>query len=98
MTKGRIHLTDEDLHSHLLARMGQRGVSRDEIERTLNEGWEASDVKRGTFGKCFVFSSQAEWEGRYYTEKEVTVYYKIVDERVVLLTVKARYGEGFARG
>ncbi len=40
-----------------------------------------------------VFPFQAEWEGRFYEEKEVTVYYKLTDEGVILLTVKARYGK-----
>lgn len=74
-----------------------RGVTLHEIERTLNEGWEAADAKPGTLGKVLVFTYHAEWEGKFYEEKEVTVYYKIVDEQIVLLTVKARYGKGFVR-
>jgi hypothetical protein len=91
-------LTEEDLHPHLKARMQQRGVTKQEIERTLNEGWKATDAKPGTLGKVMVFSYQAEWEGQFYEEKEVTVYYKIVDEHLILLTVKARYGKNFPRG
>ncbi len=45
-----------------------------------------------------VFSYQAEWEGQFYQEKEVTVSYKVTDESLVLLTVKARYGQGFPQG
>ena len=48
-----------DLHPHLLARMEQRGVNKDEIERTLKAGWSASDTKPGTNGKVFVFDYQA---------------------------------------
>ena len=77
--------------------MEQRGVTREEIERTLNEGWEATDVKPGMLGKSMVFTYKAEWEGVSYREKEVTVYYKEAREGIVLLTVKARYGEGFPR-
>ena len=77
--------------------MQQRGVTQEEIERTLNEGWEATDAKPGTFGKSMVFAYGAEWEGEFYPEKEVTVYYKRTDEGIVLLTVKARYGQGFPR-
>jgi hypothetical protein len=32
--------------------MQQRGITRQEIERTLNEGWEATDAKPGTFILC----------------------------------------------
>ncbi len=92
------HLTDADLHPHLRARMAQRGVTVQEIEGTLIDGWEASDARPGTLGKVLVFSFAAEWEGEYYPEKQVTVYYKQVHEGTVLLTVIARYGQGFPRG
>ena len=77
--------------------MHQRGVSLHEIEDAINLGREAGDAKEGTFGRVLVFQFGAEWEGRFYQEKEVTVYYKLSDEGIVLLTVKARYGNGFGR-
>ena len=77
--------------------MHQRGVSKEEIEKTLNEGWEAEDAKSGTFGKINVFSYQDYWEGKYFEEKEVTVYFKYVNNELILLTVKARYGKNFPR-
>ena len=91
-------ITQADLHPHLRARMHQRGITREEIERTLNEGREATDAKPGTVGRVMVFPHEAEWAGRFYQEKEVTVYYKVTDEGLILLTVKARYGQGFPRG
>ena len=78
--------------------MVQRGVTKEEIEHTLNEGWEAPDAKPGTSGKVFVFPYQAEWEGQFFEEKEVTVYYKRIENAIVLLTAKARYGKGFPKG
>ncbi len=78
--------------------MHQRGVASAQIERTLNEGWEAKDAKPGTRGKVLVFPYQKEWEGQFFEEKEITVYYKTVGEEVMILTVKARYGKGFPRG
>ena len=87
-----IQVKDEDLHSHLRARMLQRGVSLEEIEIALNQGWEATDAKPGTQGKVFIFPYRAEWEGQLYEEKEVTVYYKVHRAEMLLLTVKARYG------
>ncbi len=98
MEKGGFRITQADLHPHLRARIHQRGVSRQEIERTLNEGGEATDAKPGTLGKVMVFPYEAQWEGQFYQEKEVTVYYKVTDEGFILLTVKARYGQGFPRG
>jgi hypothetical protein len=94
----QIQITEEDLHIHLGARMAQRGIAKEELERTLNEGWQAEDAKPGTIGKVKVFSYQQEWEGRYFEEKEVSVYYKVIDNSLVLLTVKARYGRHFPKG
>lgn len=87
-----------ELHPHLTARMRERGVSQDEIARTLAYGWEASDAKPGVLGKVMVFTWDAEWEGQVYSEKEVTVYYKRASSGIVVLTVKARYGTGFRKG
>lgn len=78
--------------------MLQRGVFLQEIDSTLNKGWDAADVKEGTVGKVFVFPYDAHWEGEYFEEKEVTVYYKYKNEKTVLLTAKARYGRNFLRG
>jgi len=77
--------------------MEQRGITIEEIQKTLNEGWEAVDAKPGTLGKVFVFAFNKEWESRVFEEKEVSVYYKVIDDHVTLLTVKARYGKGFPR-
>lgn len=88
-------VTKEHIHPHLKARMSQRGVTIEEIEQTLNDGWEARDAKRGTKGKVLVVPYAAEWEGCFYSEKEITVYYKLLDEEVILLTGIARYGDDF---
>jgi len=93
----RWHITQADLHPHLQARMEQRGITLEEIEHTLNAGWAAPDAKPGTMGKVFVFDYRAEWLGEFFQEKEVTVYYKVVGEAILLLTGKARYGEHFPR-
>jgi hypothetical protein len=86
-----------DYHPHLLARMEQRGISTDEIERTLEVGWEATDAKPGTQGKVCVFTFHQEWQGRFYEEKEVRVYYKDAEDDLIILTAVARYGNSFAR-
>jgi hypothetical protein len=93
-----VRVTGKDLHPHLKARLQQRGITLQEIERALNEGWEATDAKVGTRGKVMIFAYQAEWEGSFYEEREVTVYYKISGQSVILLTAKARYGKEFPRG
>jgi hypothetical protein len=98
MNLDKIRLSATDFHPHLRARMLQRGITRGEVERTLRDGWEARDAKAGTAGKVFVFPYNADWEGKRFAEKEVTVYYKFVGGKLVVLTVKARYGESFLKG
>jgi hypothetical protein len=93
-----IAIKETDIHHHLRMRMFQRGISLREIERTLNEGWEAEDSKEGTIGKVFIFPYGENWEGKYFEEKEVSVYYKYKGEKVILLTTKARYGKNFTQG
>jgi hypothetical protein len=51
----KIKLMSSDFHPHLKARMLERGVTEEEVERTMEEGWEADDAKAGTTGKVFVF-------------------------------------------
>ncbi len=74
-------------------RMEERGVSIEEIEVTLEKGFAASDAKPGTYGKSFIFPYNKKWCSKYFPEKEVTVYYKVVEEEIVVLTVIARYGK-----
>ncbi len=90
---GKRKLSDTDIHPHLRARMLQRGVTREQIEETLERGRDATDAKPGTHGKVLVFRYSDYWEGKFYKQKEVTVYYKLVGDKMMLLTVKARYGE-----
>jgi len=88
-------ITEKELHSHLKKRMQERGVTIEEIQITLNHGKNAEDAKSGTAGKKHVFNFNEYWEGQYFKEKEVTVYYKKVQKKVILLTALARYGEDF---
>ena len=86
---------EKHLHSHLLNRMESRGISKEEIENVLNQGSVLSDAKPGTIGKVLVFPFNDEWEGNYYQKKEVKVYYKVIDDEIIILTAIARYGELF---
>ena len=38
------------------------------------------------------------WEGKLFEEKEVSVYYKVINDTMVLLTAKARYGKFTTEG
>jgi hypothetical protein len=70
----RIKIKESDIHPHIKARTLQRGISLDEIETTLNKGRYADDAQEGTAGKVFIFPYNAEWEGKFFEAKEVTVY------------------------
>jgi predicted hydrolase (HD superfamily) len=67
--KIKTKLKDEDLHPHIKARMLQRGIAKEEIEKTLAKGWNADDAKSGTLGKVFVFPYNSDWEGKFFKEK-----------------------------
>ena len=88
-----IKLSEKDFHNHILKRMQERGVTRSEVEKTLNEGIQDTDAKQGTFGKKMVFRFNREWDAIYYEEKEVIVYYKLKKDQIILLTVISRYGK-----
>lgn len=94
-----MEINEADIHEHLRDRMEQRGVTLDEINETLQEGWEAEDARPGTGGKTYVFELGEEWLGETYEEKEVPVYDRYDEgEGLVVSTVKARYGRGFSGG
>ena len=78
--------------------MLQRGITKEEIEKTLVRGWNADDARSRTFGKVFVFPYNSCWEGKFFEEKEVRAYYKFINSNFVLLTVKARYGKFSTKG
>jgi len=77
--------------------MDQRGITEEEIIQAMNSGELVSDARPGTLGKRLAFPYNKDWEGKLYREKEVTVYYKIINQEIIILTVLARYGTGFKR-
>lgn len=93
-----IKFSYEDLHGHLKKRMEQRGITLEEIEYTLNNGWGIEEAREGTHGKVYVFYYNKEWEGKLYKEKEVKVFYKMENDRIIVLTAIVRYGEKFEKG
>lgn len=75
-----------------------RGVSLAEVNIALAWGWPARDAAPRNEGRVFVVDFRGVWEGRSYEEKEVTVYFKWVESKLIPLTVKARYGKNFPKG
>jgi hypothetical protein len=90
-------ITDDHFHFHLRRRMEQRGITKEEVCETVQRGWMSLDAKPGTHGRTLVFTYDARWEGTHYEEKEVTVYFKTDEDRLILLTAIARYGSDFSR-
>ena len=85
-----------DFHHHLLARMNQRGVARDEVLETLERG-RPGLARQPAEARVRVFAYGAEWKGHVYAQKEVTVYFKRSEGELIVLSVIARYGTGFPR-
>ncbi len=77
--------------------MDLRGVTDAEIQETLGSGWPCSDPQPGRDCRMIVFDFASTWDGRWYLEKEVTVYYTFEEGTTILITVKVRYGSGFPR-
>ncbi len=86
----KIKLRDSDLHPHIIKRMQERGVTRKEIEETLEKGTGVDDARAGTLGKVYVFPYRKKWIGRLFEEKEVRVYYKYIRDKITLLSKLAK--------
>jgi len=86
-----------EVHPHLKARMKERGVILEEIETTIENGYSCKDAKPGTYCKVYIFPYNKDWSGKIFKEKEVTGYYKYIDDDINVLTVKTRYGN-FSKG
>lgn len=71
-----IEINDSNFHEHIVRRMEQRGITKEEIKITLARGWNAGDATEGTKGKVYVFEYNAVWQSKTYPEKEVTVIIK----------------------
>ena len=66
--------------------------------KLINATNATNAITQGICGKVHIFEYNALWEGTYFEEKEVTVYYKYKDKELILLTAKARYGKSFSKG
>ena len=51
---------EKDFHPHILKRMNERGITKVEIVKTMNDGKVTDDSKIGTFGKSYVFEFNGE--------------------------------------
>lgn len=83
---------------HIAGRMVKRGATREDVEATVAAGWPCDDARAGRECRTLVSEYNAVWDGKWYAEKEVTVYYVREGDRLILVTVNTRYGSGFPRG
>jgi len=87
-----------EFHDHVTRRMEAHWVSADEIVFVLANGWPCGDAHPGAGCRTCVSEFNGHRGRRRYADKEVTVYFKEPLADGILLTVKARDGEGFPRG
>jgi hypothetical protein len=77
---------------HARERAHERGASEQEIRQTLKAGDEIK-AKKGRKAKEKVFVYNKKWLGKEYPQKKVQVIYIEENEGLVVITVKAFYGE-----
>jgi len=77
--------------SHARVRAEDRGVSESEIKQPLLGGTEFK-AKAGRKAKEKIFCYNRKWLGIEYEQKKVQVIYLETSEEIVVITVKAFYG------
>ncbi len=77
------------LHPHAQDRLAERGATEAEVVATVAEG-ERFPAKFGRTGFRRNFPFDAEWQGKYYSTKQVEAY-AVEEDGWLVLTVIARY-------
>ena len=80
------------IDQHTLERAEERGASEDEIKDVLQTGFDIP-AKYGKLGKAKIFQFTQRRRNRYYEQKRVEVFYAIVDNKLVTVTVYVFYGK-----
>ena len=76
---------------HAKLQMAVRGITRDEVERTIETG-SLLEARANRHIRQKVFREGYSWKQREYRHKEVTVVYAVEPDRSVIITAIARYG------
>ena len=75
---------------HALKQANDRGVSLEEIEQALIDTlWQ--DVRYNRYSSIKVFEYNQIWEEVFYRQKEVKVIFTQEDDKIIVITVIARY-------
>jgi hypothetical protein len=76
---------------HTLERAEERGVNEEEIREVLDSGFVVPG-KYLRFGKAKIFEFKREWQGKFYQQKRVEVFYTIERDVIITVTVYVFYG------
>ena len=75
---------------HSLKQANDRGISLEEIEQALIYTlWQ--DVRYNRYSSIKVFEYNQIWEEVFYRQKEVKVIFTQEDDKIIVITVIARY-------
>ena len=80
------------LIDHARERMRERGATEEEVRQAVLSG-SAVEAKRGREAKERVFSYNASWQGRQYSQKKVRAIFIDEGDRLTVLTVYVYFGE-----
>jgi len=77
---------------HTLERAEERGTDENEIIDVINAGFSIP-AKYDRLGKAKIYSFQKQRHGKFYNQKRVEIFYTIVENRVITVTVYVFYGD-----
>ena len=80
------------IDSHTLERAEERGTNEKEIIDVINTGFSIP-AKYNRLGKAKIYSFQKQRQGKFYNQKRVEIFYTIVENRVITVTVYVFYGD-----
>ena len=80
------------IDSHTLERAEERGTNEKEIIDVINTGFSIP-AKYNRLGKAKIYSFQKQRQGKFYNQKRVEIFYTIVENRVITVTVYVFYGK-----
>jgi hypothetical protein len=77
---------------HTLERAEERGTDENEIIDVIDTGFSIP-AKYDRLGKAKIYSFQKQRHGKFYNQKRVEIFYTIVENRVITVTVYVFYGD-----